>query len=113
MSNKLMHYGVLGMKWGRRRGRSSSSSADHKTASRLKKKKLSEMSNDELKKLTQRMQLEKQYKSLKSESSSANIAKKWLGNVMMEAGKEVAKSYVSKALGKGAEKLIAKFPVKK
>lgn len=98
----LAHYGVLGMKWGRRKARETSSSnpkrkkmstidkiknriknnkdkkerlkkayeqslsADHKEATKLKTKDTKQLSNDELRKLTNRMQLEKQYKELRS-----------------------------------------------
>ena len=64
MTNELTHYGVIGMKWGRRKASSGSSSADHISVSGLRKKKLNEMSNDELTQLTKRLQLERQYKEL-------------------------------------------------
>jgi hypothetical protein len=72
----LEHFGVLGMRWGKRRKQSGSRSDklttkrvkrsevsdDHREKQGLKKKRVSEMSNAELKKLNERMQLEKQYK---------------------------------------------------
>ena len=72
MSNELYHYGVLGMKWGVRRDRSRSSgsrrkrsmSDDAREASMIKKKKVSQMSNAELKKLNERSRLEKEYSRL-------------------------------------------------
>lgn len=69
----LAHWGIPGMKWGRRKGNTSSSSspakdsqnsADHDKAAAIKKKKLSEMSNDELRTLATRLQLEKQLRDL-------------------------------------------------
>lgn len=60
---ELKHYGVLGMKWGRRK-QTRPMSEDAKTAKNLKKKKVSEMSNTELKKLNERMNLEQNYKRL-------------------------------------------------
>ena len=72
MSNELYHYGVLGMKWGVRRDRSRSggsrrkrpSSQDSREASTIKKKRLNEMSNAELRKLNERTRLEQEYSRL-------------------------------------------------
>lgn len=70
----LYHYGILGMKWGVRRGKNqvgktgsakSKGSADYQKSRQLKKKGAMNLSTQELKDLTQRLQLEKQYKELK------------------------------------------------
>lgn len=72
MSNELYHYGILGMRWGVRRSKSSSS----KRAKRSKpmmdpsykkahsKKKIKYMSNDELREVNKRLNLEKNYSDL-------------------------------------------------
>jgi hypothetical protein len=98
MANDLKHVGILGMKWGRRKARSASpdtSSGDHKTSSKLKKKKLSEMSNEELKTLTTRLQLERQYKDLTKADTSAG--RKFISEVITGAGKQLASKYVANA----------------
>lgn len=59
----LAHYGVPGMKWGRRKG-SSGTAGDAKAVAPLRKKKPSQMTNEELRKLNERMQLEQNYKKL-------------------------------------------------
>lgn len=41
----LKHYGVAGMKWGKRKGTASVSSPDHTEAQALKKKPVNEMTN--------------------------------------------------------------------
>ena len=73
-SNALIHYGVLGMKWGVRKDRSSGSSRkrgksswsdDAREARAIKKKKVKQMSNTELKKLNERTRLEQEYYRLK------------------------------------------------
>lgn len=131
MANHLFHYGVLGQRWGIRRNKSSGgslksrlsahyqrsveqkygkSSTDSKVAKSLKKKRLNELSNDELKKLTTRMQLEKQYKDLKR--SNASAGKKFVTDILRDSGKNVATSYVTKILGNQVDSLLEQFPKK-
>lgn len=63
MPSKLQHVGVLGMKWGRRKARTPSE--DHTSAlSGLKGKQAHELSNTQIRKAAERIQLERQYKSL-------------------------------------------------
>jgi len=106
----LKHYGILGMKWGVRT-RSERGSSDHKRASSLKRKRLSDLSNEELKHLTTRMNLEQQYKNLKK--GPLDAGQKWVSDLLRDSSKEVAKGYATKALGKGVDQLIAKWPRKK
>lgn len=77
MDNKdfLQHYGILGMKWGRKRGsisitKSKNYSDDHLKKVTLRKKKIYEMTNAELKSLNERLQLEKQYRDLRKSDLS-------------------------------------------
>lgn len=71
MANTLQHWGILGMKWGRRKARVSSGedssynpSSDYSNAISIKRKKLHEMSNKEITALTTRITLERQYREL-------------------------------------------------
>lgn len=89
-SDYLVHYGVLGMKWGHRKSRSSSSSRgssksrkssttkvskkrrysrsdDAKEVIELRKKPVSALSNADLKKINQRMNLEREYRNLRKD----------------------------------------------
>lgn len=69
MENTLYHHGVKGMKWGVRRAekraqRDNSMSDDAREVENIKKKKIHEMSNAELRKANDRINLEQQYSRL-------------------------------------------------
>lgn len=114
MENKLQHWGILGMHWGVRRrnpspespSSTSTKSQDHERKIELKKKKISEMSNDELIALNKRMQLEKQYKELSSNDISAG--RKFVNSLMNQAVKEVESYAMKQVSNKVAEMLKAK-----
>ena len=64
-NDELYHYGVLGMRWGRRKSsKSTGQSEDSAEAKKIKKKKIDQMSNDDLQKLNRRQELEQQHKRL-------------------------------------------------
>lgn len=80
LDNELMHFGIKGQKWGVRRyqnkdgtltpaGRKKYGSDDHRKVSEIRKKSISEMSNNELKEANYRLNLEKQYKDLTRKKS--------------------------------------------
>lgn len=85
--NELQHSGIKGMKWGVRRYQNKDGtltdagkkrynkdvSDDARTASELKKKKVKELSNAELRKLNERSRLEQEYKKLNPNA----ISKGW------------------------------------
>ena len=57
----LMHYGVLGMKWGRRKGKQTTGSKNKKSSKKKNKKNPRRMSNKELAARIKRLDLEKRY----------------------------------------------------
>lgn len=86
MSNyELYHYGVKGMKWGVRKKRWSE---DAKTASSIRKKKVKEMSNAELRKLNERTRLEKEYGNLNPGAVSRGL--KFVGATVATMGTVLA-----------------------
>lgn len=115
MNNSLTHYGVLGMKWGRRKGQTTSSkssnpSGDHTKKSQLRKKKISEMSNEELRFLTARLQLEKQYSDLNK--APVPVGKKMVTDILTNAAKQTASTYAAKYMSKALETAIKKASTK-
>ena len=83
---ELLHYGIKGMKWGVRRKRDSKTgrvqSEDSKTIDALRKKHVSELSNAEIKKINERLNLERQMSSLskKELSPAAEFVTNWAKN---------------------------------
>lgn len=85
--NELIHYGVKGMRWGFRTrdngtvvrsGKSVKGSEDHETAKALKTKKVSSMSNAELRTLNERMQLEQTYSQLTQKTATTSKGKDYV-----------------------------------
>lgn len=81
-NTELYHFGIKGMKWGIRRFQNKDGSRtsagkkryddrsdDRKTVDEIRKKKIYQMSNAELRKVNERLQLEQQYSGLSSNSS--------------------------------------------
>lgn len=90
--NEIYHYGILGMKWGRRRSREELArnrknsgtdnwSEDAKTASNIKSKSVKQMSNVELRQLNERTRLEQEYSRL-----NPSAAKKGRAYIAAAAG---------------------------
>lgn len=115
--HSLAHFGILGMRWGYRNpdsqreegessGRTKSSTEDkklvhpdHASAHDLAKNPTKQLSNADLQKVNQRLQLETQYSKLKSQTGSLSSIKKGNETVktLLGVGTSVAGAY---ALGK-------------
>lgn len=145
MNDTIYHFGIKGMKWGRRRFQNKdgsltpagkqrykegSSDSDSSTAkpptmtikrpgSSSSKKKVSEMTDDELRSRINRLNIEKQYaqltKELSGESTSTpkqdkgkrfvrELSSRAVRNVLIPAGEEVGRQLVRSYLAKNGNK---------
>ena len=128
------HYGIKGMHWGKRGAhrtvatteygtrdksflekqiqkskdrrieKEKSLSEDHKKKMEIKKKKINQMSNAELKTINERLQLERQYRSLSKEDLSPG--RRFVKEVLHNNAKQTSNTYASKYMGKSVEALI-------
>jgi len=84
----LEHFGVKGMKWGIRRKVGSdgrvTGSVDHRTTQQLKAKPVHQLTNMQLKKLNERMNLEQNYNRLNPKKVSHG--KKIVAGIIASAG---------------------------
>lgn len=126
MSDAIAHYGVKGMKWGVRKQRPTSSGkrkgktnaqriyeritkkkespAKPKPAVSSRKKRASEMSDEELRSVINRMQMERTYAQLTSKEVSKG--RKFVNDVLYNSAKATATTYTTKAMTKAIEKLL-------
>lgn len=117
--NSLCHYGVLGMKWGVRKKKPTSSVRFKKkqefknqqktntsgNRSKVKKKvRLKDLSNEELQNKVRRLQLEKQYRDLKRDEVS--VGKKLLGDILKTSGRTLGVQVANYVGGKAINKMF-------
>lgn len=135
-NNELKHYGILGMKWGIRRSpaqlghkpsSSSKSSPNRNGPSKIsrpkklkkasskveapKKKTISEMSEEELNKMIDRMRLEKTYKQLISELNPQKTSKgkQFVLRVLEKSGENIATQLATYVFGTTVNNVASKF----
>jgi len=106
----LSHYGVLGMKWGKRRSRAelakARQSTDSKKVSSLTKRKPTELTNKQLQEINKRLNMEQQYSRLTAKQKSKG--RKFVEDVLGSASKEAIKNYTSKQMAKALENTLEK-----
>lgn len=103
MENVLQHHGVKGQKWGVRRKRDKSS--DRSNSDSIRKKKVYEMSNQELRDVNNRLQLEQQYKTLRKQRNHAN---NFIKGFIATAGTVTAVAAASKTFYKYGKPIVDK-----
>lgn len=90
--DELEHAGVKGMRWGRRKKKSSSESDD--ADSGPPKPNVKTMSDDDLKAAINRIKLEREFTKLTA--PEVNRGRKIVGELLLEVGKQQAKSYLNR-----------------
>ena len=127
--NVLVHHGVKGQKWGVRRtpeqlghapskkrkfsikirskndGKKQSESRS-KDSEPTKKKTVKDMSDDEIRQIINRIELERKYSQLTAKQKSKG--RKVVESILAESAKKTATKYTSKAMDKVVENLLKK-----
>jgi hypothetical protein len=126
MDNSLRHWGIKGMKWGIRKDRDASgggsrpskgkSSTDNDSKKPVsipqKKRKITELSDAELREKINRLEMEKRYKSLVKEEKSSPAAtrgKKFVVDVLENSARNIATQTVTYAMGIGVNAAAKKL----
>ena len=93
----LKHFGILGMHWGKKKGKTIlSPHKDYSIADNIRKKDIREMSNEELKTLTSRVQLEKSYRDVSKKELS--MGKQFMQNFTRQTLNTVLTTLVAKGI---------------
>lgn len=114
MSETLTHHGILGMRWGIRRTDAQLEKARGKLSSddkSSKKKKLSELTDEELSDRIKRLELEKRYRDLLKElvPQKSSKGKDFVLKVLERSGENIATQASAYVMGDIVNKLFKKI----
>lgn len=122
-NNSIKHAGVKGMRWGVRRYQNKDGSltpAGKKRYSEQERQadRMRSMSDDELRRVTNRLRAENDYIRAKNDHITLTAKKKSAGRkfveeVLMNSGKDIAKNYITKFATSEIDKLLGKAAAKK
>lgn len=131
--NELQHFGILGMKWGKRNGPpyplsgSQKSSAEKNAKKKAKsvkkvnkvaesdpdnsrtKRDIKNLSDEELRALINRLELEKKYRELSTPESKKkeNRGKKLIEDILYDSTKNIGTQAVTRVMGETLNKLVS------
>lgn len=105
-SDFLQHYGVKGMKWGKRKNPASADSARTTSVrTAVKKKGVHTVSSKDLQDAINRMQLEQNFKRLSVNEKSP--VTRWISSTLLEIGKREVQTQIAKKVAGAALKKAA------
>lgn len=115
MDNTLQHWGIKGMKWYIRRyqnkdGSLTPAGKKRYSDSSSSKTDLSSLSDEEIRRKINRLQLEKQYRDLMKpvEQKKRNAGKEFVQDVLRNSGKNIATQLATYVLGEAVNKYVGK-----
>lgn len=102
----IAHYGIKGMKWGvrRKRGRGGRVSSDYASSRKILKKKISQMSDDELRRINKRLEAESKLR--KADPRLAAEGKRQVGKALSVFGAGLIGGVAGAAATVSAKKIV-------
>ena len=119
-NGELRHWGIKGMKWGKRRyqnkdgsltaaGRERYGDDRHDDYKSARAKPVSSMSDKELNTALNRMRMEQQYKEFLYPKKAESAGKKWVSGLLTETSKQIVKKYITDYQDKYAKPIVDKY----